>query len=343
MKLVLGAAIGAAALVAALGAHAGAPGVPAGFSPDSVGAVGSADFWVLGTVPCRSSRCTALVRTTDGGATFTRLAAPRLPTGSDLIRRVWFADLRNGFASSVGDYSYATHDGGRSWHRLPIGTVSSLAIVGGRAFAVTASCGRDACASFRLRVTRVSGGGWRLVRLGFGPFEAVARGSNVWVLGSAWHRDKLARSRDGGRTFATGSAPCDPDLSGALSPTAGPALWLVCATGLESVAWRSTNRGATFRPFGIPGCCANALSLAAASGTVAVAARNVAGRGPLRTTDGGRTWRPVSEPSPSIYWPWIGFTDGRVGVALVQVRPTGPLHVWQTSNGGATWRDVPLR
>ena len=41
--------------------------VPAGFQPVSFTAVSERDFWLLGTVPCHGGRCTAIVRTTDGG------------------------------------------------------------------------------------------------------------------------------------------------------------------------------------------------------------------------------------------------------------------------------------
>ena len=120
-------------------------------------------------------------------------------------------------------------------------------------------------------------------------------------------------------------------------------MWAACATGLEAVAWRSTDGGVSFKPLWIPGCCANTLRLGAASADVALAARNAAGRGPLRTTDGGATWRQLRTPGSSIDWFWIGFADARVGSALVQTRPTGPFALWRTTNGGATWFSIPLR
>jgi len=108
----------------------------------------------------------SLLRTTDGGRHFIRLPAPPLPAGSGLIRQLWFADRRNGFASSGGDFSYATHDGGRTWHRLRVGTLVDLATAVGRAYAVTAACGRDACTAYRFQSTVVSVDDWRPVPWG---------------------------------------------------------------------------------------------------------------------------------------------------------------------------------
>src|SRR5258708_32786385 len=52
--------------------------VPAGFVPLSFTAISESDYWVLGSVPCTGGRCTAIARTTDGGATFSGIHAPEL-------------------------------------------------------------------------------------------------------------------------------------------------------------------------------------------------------------------------------------------------------------------------
>src|SRR5207247_4574552 len=70
--------------------------VPARFQPLSFTAVSERDFWLLGTVPCRRGRCTAIVRTRNGGKSFAAVHAPALPmTGTTPELR--FADRLDGF------------------------------------------------------------------------------------------------------------------------------------------------------------------------------------------------------------------------------------------------------
>src|SRR5207244_13617015 len=56
--------------------------VPAGFEPVSATFISSADGWVLGSVPCQDARCPAIVRTTDGGSTWSSIPAPRTTLGA---------------------------------------------------------------------------------------------------------------------------------------------------------------------------------------------------------------------------------------------------------------------
>jgi photosystem II stability/assembly factor-like uncharacterized protein len=39
---------------------------------------------------------------------------------------------------------------------------------------------------------------------------------------------------------------------------------------------------------------------------------------------------------------WIAFSTGRVGAALVETG-TSTAQLWRTVDGGASWRNVPLR
>jgi photosystem II stability/assembly factor-like uncharacterized protein len=71
-----------------------------------------------------------------------------------------------------------------------------------------------------------------------------------------------------------------------------------------------------------------------------VLARNGAGFHPLRTVDGGRTWQRVHVPTLPTDVQWAGFTDARVGAAIVQT-PRGT-QLWRTADAGASWSLVRL-
>ncbi len=91
----------------------------------------------------------------------------------------------------------------------------------------------------------------------------------------------------------------------------------------------------------------NSAVLAPASRDTAVLARNGARSRLLRTIDGGATWRAESTPGPAVFVAWVGFTDARVGAALVQTRYDASMKteiqvLWRTRDGGAHWSTVRL-
>jgi hypothetical protein len=317
-----------------------ATAAPTRFSPVSFTAVSARDYWVLGRVPCRGRRCFSIRRTTDGGRSFASLPAPPLPArGTVPVLR--FADRRDGFAfvPGAGGRLDVTHDGGRTWH-VALRNVLAFATGGRNAYAVTRR---------RFERSPVAADAWTARRLPFSldgtVADLAARGSRVWLLGTragdvSSGSDVLARSRDGGRSFVTGRGPCVAGLGGELDPTSASVVWALCPTGLLAAAWRSTDGGRTFRHVPTPPL-ANAAVLAPASRDTAVLARNGAGGRLLRTTDGGATWRAAGIPGPVVSVTWIGFTDARVGAALVQTTPQARA-LWRTKDGGAHWSRVRL-
>ena len=318
--------------------------VPAGFQPLSFTAVSERDFWLLGSVPCHGRRCTAIVRTTDGGRSFTAVNAPQLPT-SPYVPELRFADHLDGFVFvRWSGRFYATHDGGASWKRLRLGRILGFATGGGRVLVAT---------SRRLESSRVSADSWQSRRLPFPSDGSVldleAHGSTFWLLGTrqgtAPSHDELARSTDAGQTFMTARGPCVPGLGGELAPTSGNVVWAVCPTGTLGGAWRSTNGGVGFSQLRTPQLV-NSSQIAAASATTAVLDRGITVR-LLRTTDGGRIWKPPKTPGRGTDVLWVGFTDARVGAALVQTgydqaAKTQIAALWRTTDGGATWSRVPV-
>jgi hypothetical protein len=319
--------------------------VPTGFQPLSFTAVSERDFWLLGTVPCHGRRCTAIVRTSDGGRRFVAVGAPALPSSGN-TPELRFADHLDGFAFVPWSRRFfATHDGGASWKRIDLGRILAFATGAGKVFVATAG---------RLESSPVRSDGWRSKPLPFpsdgSALDLEAHRANLWLLGTRQgttpSHDVLARSRDAGRTFAVGRGPCVPGLGGELAPTSADVVWAVCPTGMLAGAWRSTDGGIAFARLRTPQLV-NSSQIAAASGTTAVLDRGVAVR-LLRTTDGGRTWRPPKTPGRGTGVVWVGFTDARVGAALVQtgydqVARSRITVLWRTTDGGASWSRVPVR
>jgi photosystem II stability/assembly factor-like uncharacterized protein len=307
-------------------------GGTARFSPVSFTAIGDHDYWLLVKGPC----CFSVLHTTDGGRSFARLPAPALPT-EGTAPTLRFADRRDGFAfvPGVGGAFYATHDGARSWRRIALGTVLAFATGGGNVYAETARCSLRRCTRYRFERSPVAADAWTARAPPFVPDGAIvdlaAHGSHVWLLDG----DVLARSSDGGRSFVTGPGPCVAGLGGELSPTSASVVWAVCPTGMLAGAWRSTDGGFRFRRVPTPPL-ANSAVLAPASRNTAVLAR---GSRLLRTTDGGGSWRATSTPGPVVSVAWIGFTDARVGAALVQTKPDVEV-LWRTTDGGASWSAI---
>jgi photosystem II stability/assembly factor-like uncharacterized protein len=185
------------------------------------------------------------------------------------------------------------------------------------------------------------------------PFSLAARADHLWLLGetdSAKHyRDRLARSINGGRTFTVRSGPCFADLGGRLVPVGDGVVWAVCPSGLMAELTLSTNDGRSFPanrsahdPGGLrqPGLV-NSAGIAAASPRIAVLSRG-AGGALLRTIDAGRHWRPVAGTARLQGVSWLSFSTSRSGAALVQMSAR-QTQLWRTTNGGATWRPVPIR
>ena len=324
------------------GAAVPARSVPAGFEPVSFTAVSERSFWLLGTVPCSGGRCTAIVRTTDGGRRFVTIHAPALPT-SGTTPELRFADRLDGFAFVPWrGLFYATHDGGATWRRLALGRLVAFATGSGNVYVAT---------SRRIEYSPVSTNAWHARPLPFtsdgSPLDLAAHGANLWLLGTqratgSFH-DDLARSNDAGRTFRTGAGPCVPGLGGGLAPTSTNVVWAVCPTGMLGGAWRSTNGGISFAHLPTPQLV-NAAQIGPASATTAVLDRGVGVR-LLRTTDGGRKWSPPKTPGRATSIVWVGFTDARVGAALVQTgysesAKTEVTALWRTTDGGATWSNV---
>ena len=202
---------------------AGGP-VPHGFRPQSVTFVSAQDGWVLGTAPCSTNVCTSVVRTTDGGRTWTGIPAPHeqvaagsgaigTGTGLSVLR---FADHRNGYA--FGDHLWATTDGGAHWTRQHLpgpGSIAALATADGTVYVLLVPAGAKAGHAVLYR-TRAGARQWEValslsLARGAGPgLGLVARAREVVLMvpGAYPGPGTLYRSADDGTHWGHAAAPC---------------------------------------------------------------------------------------------------------------------------------------
>jgi photosystem II stability/assembly factor-like uncharacterized protein len=300
--------------------------VPAGFSPESFTAISEFTWWVLGIAPCDGHSCTAIAHTIDGGPSFTRIPAP--PTTQ--VTNVRFGSLDNGYA--FGQQLWSTHDGGKSWTRLQLGsTVDDLQIAAGRVYAIVSNHGHTQLMSSPLAKdlwTPIGG-------LGSGYLSGLwAQGTSIFIESGT----QLLVSDNSGGSFARVGGV---HRAGDCAYDGGPqALWAVCSTGMApDEVLLSTNSGNTFTTAAqVPDGPID--SFAAATATVAVAS----GQGPLYvTTNAGASWAPSAAPPSN--WTYLGFTDATHGVAIGEFGSNGSIkdgRLYYTIDGGASYHRVPI-
>ena len=121
----------------------GLPPVPPDFAATSVTFVSLDTGWVIGQAGTpghcyNGSICTSVARTDDAGHTWYGLHAPLTgaPDGAAGVGQIRFLNTLDGWA--FGPELWATHDGGSSWTRVPLGglRVIGLETAGTEAFAV---------------------------------------------------------------------------------------------------------------------------------------------------------------------------------------------------------------
>jgi photosystem II stability/assembly factor-like uncharacterized protein len=309
-----------------------------GFVPTDVTAVSAAEWWVLGDngFSCLPGTCTAILRTTDGGQSFTSVPVPAvtLATNGQEAERLRFADPLDGWLVSGAGTVWATHDGGGHW--IPdssAGVVTDLEASGGNVYAV-ACTGANGCTVERSPTVQdtwstlpASGGHGNLNHLS-------VNGAHVWVAiesqagGLGW----LLASTDSGQNFTMQTA-C-PSALGYANEYAvdSTTLWATCATGTEASAFQSLDGGQQFTQLAGTVMLPNSASIAGVSSTTAV----IAGQGLLRTTDGGRTFSTVL--ASQAQWSIAGFTTAQHGFAFeVSSKVFGPAQLWRTNDAGAHW------
>jgi photosystem II stability/assembly factor-like uncharacterized protein len=262
-----------------------------------------------------------LVRTTDGGRTWTdvtppaaaaRLSLPYVYNPVLLARdgeHAWLAICcAGGTATSAGMLTevFSTSDGGRTWtesgplHGPAYGGPASLSFTG-------------------------PDDGWLLLTTYAGTDLALTRFG------------RLYRTGDGGRHWALVAADvpasCDPSLTVATTSVA----WIACGHGLLLV---SRDGGTHWTPRPLP---RSAWGFPQFTGQIGYAlAGPASGLYLLVTHDLGRTWRRVTLPSGIGSFPGVRFLSASDGIVMPAASPGSRILVaYVTVNGGRTWIAVP--
>jgi photosystem II stability/assembly factor-like uncharacterized protein len=249
------------------------------------------------------------------------------------VSHVRFADEQDGWA--FGPALYATHDGGATWSRERLGgPVLALEPAGRTVWAV---------AGGRLWAAEVPSDRWRALREATGPPGSLvdlarAGPGRAWLLwrAGAWPArvpSRLVMTADGGRSWSRGSVPCGGWNNEEVLAVAGRALWLVCGNepgggSEEKRLYLSMDGGRKWVSRGWAPYSGYTVVLAAVSARAAWFAD--IGSPVLRTTDGGRTWRPVVSVDDNSGWSSMA-VHGRFGwIAYRDV-------VYGTTDGGRRW------
>lgn len=336
---------------------AGTP-VPAGFQPMSATFVSTDEGWVLGSVPCSGVRCPAIVRTDDGGATWSSIAAPRTTVGSILalgqgahtgIAAVRFADRLDGWA--FGPELWATHDGGATWVRIAIeglpkdAPVTTLEAAAGTVHTVL----YDGAQDFRIASSVVGIDAWRVasvrVPVGAGPvprIQLVLSGTGGWVLEN--NRVVTAGARLDTGTWRSWQPVCLNVVGPAvLAASSSTDLVAVCDVGLwgnpkGEHLFASTDGGATSVEIGTPPPLSAATVATPDRSTIVVAGVDPSGAALAASFDGGQTWSTVLHAGAASFAD-LGFTTPTQGI-VVTADESGGAHLLMTHDGGRTWQAV---
>jgi photosystem II stability/assembly factor-like uncharacterized protein len=326
--------------------------VPASFAPAAFSMPSANDVWILGSADCGSGSCAALVHSTDGGAHFSAVAAPRSPARQlDSIR---FANANDGYVYDGHAFGktaplWETSDGGAHWWRVGFDDLLALGIGGGRALAVTATCTNGNCHGLSLRTAPVGGDTWTTTSIASTKIDPIValttRGTSIWLsvsdTTSTQASQTLLYSSNGGKTFTAEKSPCVPGLGGLLTSSSAT-LWADCPTGMLATPYRSTDAGATWSTLHVGHEIANSSQLVPASDSTAVLATGDQSQ-LLRTTDAGRSFDVVQGATPG-YWNRIAFADAMHGYALrIAAAGQAILKLYGSDDAGATWHVLPIR
>lgn len=359
---------GPAAANAGAGARPAGDPVPADFRAQSLTWVSPAQGWALGQATCDGQPCTPVIRTRDGGRTWSAagaVGAPLAPPGEPGVTDVDFADARHGWA--YGPSLVRTADGGRTWAPAPLpgGGRQVLALVAdaGLVHMVVSPCelGQppyECTDPPTLWTSPAAGGRWRPVDVEL-PVGAAAilaaHGRSAYVVGQLPPPtpDAFYATTDGVRWSARPS-PCDKEVNGDVladvAPTSPTDVALLCvgSAGFSRAAktvFRSADGARTTTPAGITPEWGIQSDLAATPGGTLAVASTSSGSWIYLNDTGGEAWTTVVEEGDGgAGWNDLSFTGEAVGWAVYAPAAgfpgTGTLLT--TSDGGRTWAPAPV-
>ncbi len=342
---------------------AGGP-VPNAFHVADLTFVSADDGWALGTAECfkiPGERCTALLRTDDGGQRWQSVPNPpaHLRINGDCadpcVAHVRFADKLIGYAYGPAAL-YLTSDGGQHWTTLD-GGADALETLAGNVIRVTTKggCSPPGC-TYRVLTAAVGSTDWQDAAVSSakltGDGVVLGRTGNAAFLeilkhpagGAESQQPTLLTSTDDGHSWTDRGTPC-PQNSGPtgevdanlMATAADGSVTFLCTPRLAGSSSRpftvtSTDGGVAFRPGARQALGSAPISaLGAASASVLL----VSSDDTYRSDDGGRTWHRLGAnagSSPGAV-SWFGFESTTVGRAISSDGRT----VWTTLDAGKTW------
>jgi photosystem II stability/assembly factor-like uncharacterized protein len=314
--------------------------IPANFDPEALTAISHSDYWVLGSTGCASGTCTsAILQTTNAGATFQPISVPAIAAASEYNLDVRFANASDGWV--YGNQLWSTHDGGSTWQRIETSVTNVLQLepgANGNVYAVFQTCttGQTSCAGTLMR-SRASTDTWTRVVPPGNPLTTPVfgvHGDTVWVMYFGRSTRLAYTGYNDATTWYFGSMPCEPDLDGTYDPVSNNVIWAFCATGTQGNPWISTNGGAGFlRSPSLFGFGNGGMMAATSQSRAFVVGPGISS---ALTTNGGQTFVAALQLTGAV---WAGFTDSEVGFAVI-VPATGTNTLLRTINAGATWSPV---
>lgn len=333
--------------------------------------VGPDDGWLLASADClngKPGKCTAMLRTTDGGRRWTSMPNPGVNVpgvkgcANPCVDHIRFATAKAGYAYGDGYYGSGafliTTDGGKSWQPQQQADVVALETLDNNVIRVTTTqpgCGPPGC-TYQVQTAAIGSTQWtthaltppaegattgaQLVRSGSDAYVLVTMN---WAGGANNATSVLYRSGDDGASWQRVGEPC-PQRSGANGEVDSTAIAaggqgrvsVLCVgrmPGTGSFVAVSTDAGAHFAatPGGVP---RSAIELLVGDPqTVLLAA---GGSHVYRSADGGASWQAVAGPTGKVSW--IGFESTTVGRLVAANGST----IWTTQDGGEHWTALPL-
>ena len=326
-----------------------------------------------------------IIATTDGGSRWHAVNAPpasRIQSGAsscvgdNSVSEIAFANRADGWTWGPG--LWATQDGARSWHEVKtLGPVRSLAVVGGRVWAVESDCTSSGGSPNRnLVVMRapLGGGAWTTVPglpsvlASSAALEATPSGL-VWLeatgtsAGGGGTTVSLFRTADAGASWSSLTDPCSP-VPGSTPPFAviGEAVWIACggepgAGNQSKIIYTSSDggqiwsRAASSGQVGVtPEPSTGTIPIAGYVAGLAVTSSSVGwlalARGTLLVSrDSGHLWTqaiPAAAAAGGSGVLAVAFATPTDGWALASPDSGGETVIYRTTVGGSAWTAVPL-
>jgi len=301
--------------------------------------------WMLVTnCPIASTCYYAVTGTLDSGRSWSHpvQVGPSFPSyDGDAPRTIRFANLLDGFVYGISG-AYVTHDGGKSWQRLPVPAVFvySIAVSGNRAWATTYPCPKGTPCQLEVRSSTDAGHTWlapHQLPVGFSPEAPVAFPDGL-IMSSVPTGD-IEMTTDAGVTWRSIKSRCTGNpFSGYATTVDGVELWEACVgypdangAATSKSLFVSEDGGKSWSPRDatpIAGPVPESL-VSNRTGVAYVASW----QGSMVTRDGGKTWSELSQYG--VQFTFIRFGSASGGWALDRSRS-----LWVTDDGGDQWTDV---